>query len=330
MSCEQTFDTVDTLARDRRNWPSHYDFHYPDDILKWRDISTGIFKILEQFEHGENKYGGKCLILKLESFSGPIIFVWAPGCLVLALQQDEDAKLVQNLGVKVDANGNQYFDFKLCWFYISSCLSAFICSPLFSSIISRLIGRRTFLIFHIRWLPICLKPMTGVILIEAPWTWETPFFCLPPSWVLNFFRALKNFFSWMLSVIFLFFAASRKPPLSPPTQSRYGFAPPRTVVVFWLFWWLCCVDTQQECWFCDTLFILDLISVKHATQNCFKLRRRLERFWVACVTEIRSSINRVSQNQHSYCMFLWLHFCGLAGTFFYRFLPGFNRFWTGC
>jgi len=56
----------------------------------------------------------KCLILKLEAFSGPIIFVWAPGRLVLALQQDEDAKFVQNLGVKVDANGKQYFDFKLC------------------------------------------------------------------------------------------------------------------------------------------------------------------------------------------------------------------------
>jgi len=114
MSCEQAFDTVDTPARDRRNWPSLYAFHYPDDILKWRDISTGIFKILDRFERGENKYDGKCLILKLESFSGPIIFVWAPGRLVLALQQDEDAKFVQNLGVKVDANGYQYFDFKLC------------------------------------------------------------------------------------------------------------------------------------------------------------------------------------------------------------------------
>jgi len=54
MSCEQAFDTVDTPARDRRNWPSHYDFHYPGDILKWRDISTGVFKILDRFERGEN------------------------------------------------------------------------------------------------------------------------------------------------------------------------------------------------------------------------------------------------------------------------------------
>jgi len=161
-----SFDTVDTPVRDRRNWPSHYDFHYPDAILKWRDISTGIFKILDRFERSENKYGGKGLILKLEPFSGPIIFVWAPGRLVLALQQDEDAKFVQNLGVKVDANGYQYFDFKLCRFYISGCLSAFICSPLFSSIISRLIGRRRFATFHARWLPLCLKPMTGVIRLK--------------------------------------------------------------------------------------------------------------------------------------------------------------------
>jgi len=114
MSCEQAFDTVDTPARDRRNWPSLGAFHYPGDILKWRDISTGVFKILDRFECGENRYGRKCLILKLESFGGPILFVWAPGRLVLALQQDEDAKFVQNLGFRVDDNGHQYFDFKLC------------------------------------------------------------------------------------------------------------------------------------------------------------------------------------------------------------------------
>jgi len=71
-------------------------------------------KSLNGLSAARKKYGGKCLILKLESFSGPIIFVWAPGRLVLALQQDEDAKFVQNLGVKVDAKGKQYFDFKLC------------------------------------------------------------------------------------------------------------------------------------------------------------------------------------------------------------------------
>ena len=68
----------------------------------------------KSFERGQNRYGEPCVILKLEHISGPIIFVWAPGRLVLPLQQEKDAKFVQNLGVKVDANRNQYFDFKLC------------------------------------------------------------------------------------------------------------------------------------------------------------------------------------------------------------------------
>ena len=113
MSCQQAFDTVDTPARDRQNWPSLADCHYPNAILKWRDIPTGIFKILDRFERGENQYG-KGLIVKLEPLSGPIILVWAPARLILALKQDEDAKFVQNLGLKVDANGRNYFDLKLC------------------------------------------------------------------------------------------------------------------------------------------------------------------------------------------------------------------------
>ena len=52
--------------------------------------------------------------MKLESFDGHILFVWAPGRLVLALQQDEDTKFVQNLGPKVDADGYRYFDVKVC------------------------------------------------------------------------------------------------------------------------------------------------------------------------------------------------------------------------
>jgi len=114
MSYQQAFDTVDTPARDRQNWSSPGAFHYPNAILKWRDIPTGIFKILGRFERGENQFGEKGLIVKLEPLSGPIILVWAPARLILALKQDEDAKFVQNLGLKVDANGRNYFDLKLC------------------------------------------------------------------------------------------------------------------------------------------------------------------------------------------------------------------------
>jgi len=113
MSYQQAFDSVDTPARNRQNWPSPDAFHYPNTILKWRDISTGVFKILDKFERGESQFG-KGLVVKLEHFSGPIIFVWAPGSLIFALKQEEDAKFVQNLGLKTDANGYQYFDFKLC------------------------------------------------------------------------------------------------------------------------------------------------------------------------------------------------------------------------
>jgi len=74
MDLGQTLDIVDTPTPNRINWPSSYDFHYLDDILKWRDISTGIYKILDHFDRGQNRYGGQCLILKLEPFSGPIIF----------------------------------------------------------------------------------------------------------------------------------------------------------------------------------------------------------------------------------------------------------------
>jgi len=114
MSYQQAFDSVDTPARNRKNWPSPGAFHYPAEVLKWRDISTGIFKILDRFERGENRYGRKGFIVKLESFSGPILFVWAPGSLVLALEQEKDAKFVENLGLKFDANGYKYFDLKLC------------------------------------------------------------------------------------------------------------------------------------------------------------------------------------------------------------------------
>jgi len=113
MSHQQSFEIFDTEARNRKNWPSPYAFHYPNAILKWCDIPTGVFKILDKFERCETQYG-KGLVVKLEHISGTIIFVWAPGSLIFALKQEEDAKFVQKLGLKVDANGYQYFDFKLC------------------------------------------------------------------------------------------------------------------------------------------------------------------------------------------------------------------------
>jgi len=85
MFSEQTFDIVDTPAPNRRDWPSFDDFHYPEEILKWRDIQTGIYKILEYFDQRTNRYGPS-VVLKLEHKNGPIVFVWAPTSLVFALE----------------------------------------------------------------------------------------------------------------------------------------------------------------------------------------------------------------------------------------------------
>jgi len=74
---EQTFDIVDTPAPDRRDWPSFDDFHYPEEILKWRDIPTVRYKILEYFDQGRNRFGPS-VVLKLEYENRSIVFVWAP------------------------------------------------------------------------------------------------------------------------------------------------------------------------------------------------------------------------------------------------------------
>jgi len=110
---EQTFDIVDTPAPNRRNWPSFDDFHYPEAILKWRNIQTSIYKILEYFDQGQNRYGPS-VVLKLEHENGPIIFVWAFTSLVFVLQRKKEAEFVWNGGVKVGDNGNEFFEFKLC------------------------------------------------------------------------------------------------------------------------------------------------------------------------------------------------------------------------
>jgi len=110
MSGEQTFDTVDTPARDRRDWPSFGDFRYPKVILKWRDIPTGIYKVLEVFDWGHNGYG-RSLVLKREHENRSIVFVWAPTYVVFALEQNKETKYIWSIGVKVSGNGNTLFTY---------------------------------------------------------------------------------------------------------------------------------------------------------------------------------------------------------------------------
>lgn len=43
----QTCDTVDTTPKDRPYWPAVEDFQDREEILKWRDIQQGIYKVHE-------------------------------------------------------------------------------------------------------------------------------------------------------------------------------------------------------------------------------------------------------------------------------------------
>ena len=65
----QTYDVVDTPPPDRRNWPSLEDFQEREEIIKWRDIQPGTYKVLELHNQGRNNYGPS-VVLKLEHANG--------------------------------------------------------------------------------------------------------------------------------------------------------------------------------------------------------------------------------------------------------------------
>ena len=109
-----TFDVVDTPPPDRRDWPSPEDFQEREEIIKWRDVRLGIYKILEKYEHGRSKYGPS-IVLKLEHEKGPIVFAWAPSSLIFAMEKKKTANFILNLGTNLSQNtGNIFYDFKLC------------------------------------------------------------------------------------------------------------------------------------------------------------------------------------------------------------------------
>ena len=76
----QTCDIVDIPPKDRRYWPAVKDFQEREEVVKWRDTQTGIYKVHEVQDRGRNKYGPS-VVLKLEHENGPIVFVWAPSSL---------------------------------------------------------------------------------------------------------------------------------------------------------------------------------------------------------------------------------------------------------
>jgi len=109
-----TFDVVDTTPPDRRDWPSPEDFQEREEIIKWRDVRLGIYKILEKHEHGRSKYGPS-IVLKLEHEKGPIVFAWAPSSLIFEMEKKKTANFILNFGQqKSEEKGYPFYDFKLC------------------------------------------------------------------------------------------------------------------------------------------------------------------------------------------------------------------------
>ena len=110
----QTFDVVDTPPPDRRDWPSIEDFQEREEIIKWRDIQPGTYKVLETHNQGRNKYGPS-VVLKLEHKNGPTFFVWAPSSLVYAMEKRKCTNFILNLGAKIsEETGGIFYDFKFC------------------------------------------------------------------------------------------------------------------------------------------------------------------------------------------------------------------------
>ena len=108
----QTCDIVDTPPKDRCYWPAVEAFQEREEVVKWRDIQQGIYKVHEVQDRGRNKYGPS-VVLKLEHENGPIMFLWAPPSLAYALQNRQRTDYIFNIGMGQSKNGNMYYDFKL-------------------------------------------------------------------------------------------------------------------------------------------------------------------------------------------------------------------------
>jgi len=114
MDRKRTYNAVDTPPPDKRHWPSPEDFQGPEEIVKWRDIQVGTYKVLESYNQGRNSYGPS-VVLKLEYKNSTIIFVWAPSSLVYAMAKRKCINFILNLEVKrSEETGNNFHDFKLC------------------------------------------------------------------------------------------------------------------------------------------------------------------------------------------------------------------------
>ena len=94
---------------DEEEWPTEESFEIIE-ILKWRDISDGIYRILN-VTHRKGKFGISA-VLTLKSKDSENFRVWAPKRLVEDLTY-YPYRFVNKMGIKMSDEGNEYFVYKL-------------------------------------------------------------------------------------------------------------------------------------------------------------------------------------------------------------------------
>ena len=107
LSKDVLFDTPDFFVEEE--WPTEESFEIIE-ILKWRDISDGIHRILN-VTHRKGKFGISAA-LTLKSKDSENFRVWAPK------QRVEDLtyypyRFVNKMGIKMSGEGNEYLVYKL-------------------------------------------------------------------------------------------------------------------------------------------------------------------------------------------------------------------------
>ena len=94
---------------DEEEWPTEESFEIIE-ILKWRDISDGIYRILN-VTHRKGKFGDSA-ILTLKTKNSDDFRVWAPKRLVEDLIY-YPYRFVKKMGVEMSDEGNEYFVYRL-------------------------------------------------------------------------------------------------------------------------------------------------------------------------------------------------------------------------
>ena len=100
---------VSDFSDEEEEWPKEESFEIIE-ILKWRDISDGIYRILN-VTHRKGKFGDSA-ILTLKAKDSDNFRVWAPKRLVEDLIY-YPYRFVKKMGVEMSDEGNEYFVYRL-------------------------------------------------------------------------------------------------------------------------------------------------------------------------------------------------------------------------